>query len=258
MIMNYTENNDVMNSSLTIQTQALVSGGSSDAKNLSLVVRVLTGLVIPILFTIGLGANVVVLYVLRRRGIPLKNTAVILANVMFTDLISVLIILPLDFVFYVLDVTLPRMKEVFKIFVAIKNALIFLNCSFTMALTIERTKTATYLGKRRGDRLSKRVVLCLVTVWISSLGEVVMTFSTLTDSVTLPWKFKAAAQATYPSFRIMSAGTIIAMVLVLAATLVILVSLYRIRSFLLGLNEDAEQTFLVFISRTCYLICTND
>ena len=76
-----------------------------------------------------------------------------------------------------------------------------------------------------------------------------MTFNTLTDSVTLPWKFKAAAQATYPSFRIMSAGTIVAMVLVLAATLVILVSLYRIRSFLLGLNEDAEQTFQGFSKR---------
>ena len=76
MIVNHTEAIDVINSSLANQTQPLAIDGSSDVKNLSHAVRIFNGIIIPILFTIGLGTNLVVLHVLRRRGILLKNTTV--------------------------------------------------------------------------------------------------------------------------------------------------------------------------------------
>lgn len=50
-------------------------------------------------------------------------------------------------------------------------------------------------------------------------------------------------------FRTVSASTIIIMVSVLAATLVILVSLYCMRSFLLRFHSDSEQTFQEFSRR---------
>lgn len=193
--MNQTDVNDVINSSAVSQTQPLASDSSSDIKTLSRVVRVFNGIIVPILFTIGLGANLVVLHVLGRKGILLKNTTVVLANVMITDLISVLVILPHDFAFFVLEVTLPRANEVLKIRFAITNALIFLNCSLTMALTIERTKTATFLGQIKGDRLSQALTLSLAAIWLSSLGEAAFTYHAFSNNVQLPWTFSVKQQA---------------------------------------------------------------
>ena len=244
--MNQTDVNDVINSSAVSQTQPLASDSSSDIKTLSRVVRVFNGIIIPILFTIGLGANLVVLHVLRRKGILLKNTTVVLANVMITDLISVLVILPHDFAFFVLEVTLPRANEVLKIRFAITNALIFLNCSLTMALTIERTKTATFLGQIKGDRLSQALTLSLAAIWLSSLGEAAFRYHAFSNNVQLPWTFSGQAVSAISGGP--SAEVIIVMVLVLAAALVILVSLY-LMSFFRRLNEDSEQTFQGFFKR---------
>jgi len=193
--MDQTDVNDFINSSAVSQTQPLASDSSSDIKTLSRVVRVFNGIIVPILFTIGLGANLVVLHVLGRKGILLKNTTVVLANVMITDLISVLVILPHDFAFFVLEVTLPRANEVLKIRFAITNALIFLNCSLTMALTIERTKTATFLGQIKGDRLSQALTLSLAAIWLSSLGEAAFTYHAFSNNVQLPWTFSVKQQA---------------------------------------------------------------
>lgn len=106
--MNNTEDNSVINSSAINQTQSLSNDGSRAGNDLSLAVRIFNGIIISILFTIGASANLIVLHVLRRkrrRRILLKNTSVILANVMLADLLSCLIVLPHDLIFSVAYLT---------------------------------------------------------------------------------------------------------------------------------------------------------
>lgn len=245
--MNNTEDNSVINSSAINQTQSLSNDGSRAGNDLSLAVRIFNGIIISILFTIGASANLIVLHVLRRkRRILLKNTSVILANVMLADLLSCLIVLPHDLIFSVAYLTLPRSKEVLKVCFAIKNAMITLNCSFTMTLTLERTKTATYLGQRRRNRLSWSLKLCLAVIWLSGMAEAVITYMSQNEDERPLLPIKLLGQATSASSHCLSTGTIIAMVLVLAAALVILVSLYHTRRFLRRLNLDAERTFQGF------------
>lgn len=240
--MNNTEDNSVINSSAINQTQSLSNDGSRAGNDLSLAVRIFNGIIISILFTIGASANLIVLHVLRRkRRILLKNTSVILANVMLADLLSCLIVLPHDLIFSVAYLTLPGSKEVSKVCFAIKNAMITLNCGLTMTLTLERTKTATYLGQRRRNRLSWSLKLCLAVIWLSGMAEAVITYMSQNEDGR-----PLLGQATSASSHCLSTGTIIAMVLVLAAALVILVSLYHTRRFLRRLNLDAERTFQGF------------
>ena len=244
--MNATKMNAI-NSTSANQPESSADDDFIDGKDLSSVVRVFNGIMITLMFTIGLSANLLVLYVLRRRGILLKNTSVILANILITDLFCVLVVLPHDFTCFVLDLTLTQSNIVLKIFFAFKNILIFLNCGFTIALTIERTKTTTYLGKRRGDRLSQSLKFCLATIWFLGLGEGVITYQTVNESNTLPCKFSSPSARS--SARSLSAGSIIIMVIVLAASVVTLVSVYHIRSFLLRLNADSKQPFRGFPRR---------
>ena len=131
-----------------------------------------------------------------------------------------------------------------KICFALKNVLIFLNCGFTIALTIERTKTTTYLGKRRGDRLSQSLKFCLATIWFLGLGEGVITYQTVNESNILPSKF--SSQAARSSARSLSVDSIIIVVIVLAASVVTLLSVYHVRKFLLRLNADSKQPFRGF------------
>ena len=238
-----------INVSEATQTQLSARDGFHGGKHLSFAVRVLNGIIIFLLFTIGLCANVTVLHVLRRRNVLLKNTSVILNNIMITDLICVLIVLPLDFIFNALDVTLPRVTQMFKICLAIKNAMTFLNRGFTITLNIERTKTATYLGKRRGDDLSRTLIFCLATIWMASLGEAFITYRAVNDSNKLPWKRYPLGHETSASCRSQSAGTIVVTVLVLVTALVILASLYRIKRFLHGFNVHTQQNLQGFSRR---------
>lgn len=238
---------NAINSTSANQTESSADDDFIDGKDLSSAVRVFNGIMITLMFTIGLCANLLVLYLLRRGGILLKNTSVILANILITDLFCVLIVLPHDFTYFVLDLTLSQSNSVLKIFFAFKNVLIFLNCDFTIALTIERTKTTTYLGKRRGDRLSQSLKFCLAAIWFLGFGEGVITYQTVNESNILPCKF--SIQAGRSSARSLSAGSIITMVIVLAASLVTLVSVYHIRSFLLRLNADSKQSFRGFPRR---------
>ena len=252
-MLNYTEPYGlamIINFSEATLTQSPARDGFHDGKDLSFAVRVLNGIIIFLLFTIGLCTNVTVLHVLRRRKILLKNTSVILANVMITDLICVLIVLPHDFIFYAADVTLPRLRvtQMSKISLAIKNVMIFLNCGFTITLNIERTKTATYLGKRRGDDLSRPLVFCLATVWMASLGEAFITYRTVNDSNMLPRKRYLLGQ-TNASRRSQSAGIVVVIVLVLITALAILASLYRIKRFLHGFNVNTQQNLQSFSRR---------
>lgn len=247
--MNNTEDNSVINSSAINQTQSLSNDGSRAGNDLSLAVRIFNGIIISILFTIGASANLIVLHVLRRkrrRRILLKNTSVILANVMLADLLGCLIVLPHDLIFSVAYLTLPGSKEVSKVCFAIKNAMITLNCGLTMTLTLERTKTATYLGQRRRNRLSWSLKLCLAVIWLSGMAEAVITYMSQNEDERPLLPIKLLGQATSASSHCLSTGTIIAMVLVLAAALVILVSLYHTRRFLRRLNLDAERTFQGF------------
>ena len=244
-MLNYTEpfgRAMSINLSEDIPTQSPARDSFHDGKDLSFAIRVLNGIIIFLLFTIGLCTNVTVLHVLRRRKILLKNTSVILTNVMITDLICVLIVLPLDFISYAADITLPpsRLTQMSKISFAIKNVMIFLNCGFTITLNIERTKTATYFGKRRGDDLSRPLVLSLATIWMVSLGEAFITYRTVNVNNMLPRKRYPLGQ-TSASRRSQSAGIIVVMVLVLITALVILASLYRIKRFLYGFNVYTQQ-----------------
>ena len=217
-----------------------------DGQDLSSGARVFNGIMITLMFTIGLCANLLVLYLLRRRGILLKNTSVIsiLANILKTDLVCVVVVLPHDFIHFVLDLTLSPSSAVLKTWFAFKNALIFLNCGFTMTLTIERTKNTTYLGKKRGDRLSQSLRLCLAAIWFLGLGEGFITYQTVNQNNILSGKF--STQAARSSARSLPAGSIIMMVIVLAASLVTLISVYHIRSFLRRLTTDSKEPFRGF------------
>ena len=168
---------------------------------------------------------------------------------MLADLLGCLIVLPHDLIFSVAYLTLPRSKEVSKVCFAIKNAMITLNCGLTMTLTLERTKTATYLGQRRRNRLSWSLKLCLAVIWLSGMAEAVITYMSQNEDERPLLPIKLLGQATSASSHCLSTGTIIAMVLVLAAALVILVSLYHTRRFLRRLNLDAERTFQGFSKR---------
>lgn len=252
-MLNYTEPYGlamIINFSEATLTQSPTRDGFHDGKDLSFVVRVLNGIIIFLLFTIGLCTNGTLLHVLRRRKILLKNTSVILTNVMIADLICVVIVLPHDFISYTADVTLPRLRvtQMSKISLAIKNVMTFLNCGFTITLNIERTKTATYLGKRRGDQLSRPLVFCLATIWMASLGEAFITYRTVNDSNMLPRKRYLLGQ-TSASRRSQSASIIVVIVLVLITALVILASLYRIKRFLHGFNVNTQQNLQSFWGR---------
>lgn len=248
--MNYTEFSDAISSSTANQSQPLASDDSSHGNAFSLAARILNGIIISILFTFGIATNIIVLHVLRRRGILLKSTSVILINLMITDLIYCLVVLPQDFAFYVLQVTFPRANEVFKVCFVLKTVMIFLNCSFAIVLSIERLVTATYVGKRRGNHLSKSLILCFTVIWLSSLGEAAITYYTVKDNNILPWKL--SGHATSASSRCPSVGTIIAMLLLTAAVLTILFSFYRMRRFLRQTKQDAdENSFVDFSKRLC-------
>ena len=243
--MNYTEADDhIMNSTAANQSQLSVSDDSSDVNSFSLAARVVNGIVISSLFTFGIAANLVVLHVLKVRGILLKNTSVILTNLMITDLICCLVILPQEFALYVVDASFPHAKKMFKVCSVLKNAMIFLNCGFTMVLSVERRITATYIGRRRSRHLSKSLMLCLATVWLSSLGNAAVTYYTFKDGEHLPWKL--SGQTTSASSRCPSAGTILAWLVVLLASLTVLFSLHRMRSFLHRINTDAKEAFQSF------------
>ena len=209
-----------------------------DGGDLSLVVRIVTGIIICILFIFGTGANLVVLHILRVKGILLKNTSMILTNLMMTDLICCLVVLPQDFAFYVVGVTFSQAYSAFKIYSVMKNATIFLNCVFSIVLSVEHRTTATYIGRRRGRRLSKTLMLCLATIWLSSLGAAVATYYTLRKSNPSPWKLPG--QVSSASSRSPSAGNILVMILVLVATLIPLFSLHRMRSFLHKVYSDDD------------------
>lgn len=234
MKMNFTEVSDAVNAFSTNQTRSPASDDYSDGNTISLAARIFNGIIISILFKFGIASNALVLHVLRTQtGILLKNTSVILINLMIADLICCLVVLPSDFAFYVLQYTFPR---TFKVFFVLKTVMIFLNCSFTIVLSIERFITATYVGNRRGNHLSKLLILCLLAIWLSSLGDATITYYTFKDRNQLPWKLPGLANSA--SSRCPSAGTVIAVILVLAAILTILFSLYRIRSFLHVVKQD--------------------
>lgn len=220
----------IVNTSLTDQLQSFVSDKFTNGSDFSLAGRVINGIIICILFIFGTGANLVVLHVLRVKGILLKNTSTILINLMITDLISCLAVLPQDFLFYVVNVTFPQAYNAFKIYSVLKNATIFLNCGFSIVLSVERCSTTTYIGRRRGRRLSKSLMLCLATVWLSSVGAAAITYHTLRESN--PLSRKLAGQISSSSSRCPSAGSILVMILVVVALLTLLFSLRRMRSFL--------------------------
>lgn len=209
-----------------------------DGGDLSLVVRIVTGIMICILFIFGTGANLVVLHILRVKGILLKNTSMILTNLMITDLICCLVVLPQDFAFYVVGVTFSQAYSAFKIYSVLKNTTIFLNCVFSIVLSVEHRTTVTYIGRRRGRRLSKALMLVLATIWLSSLGAAVATYYTLRKSNPSPWKL--SGQVSSASSRSPSAGNILVMFLVLVATLIPLFSLHRMRSFLHKVYSDDD------------------
>lgn len=251
--MNCSEGDDhIVNSSVTNQPETLVSDDSIDGGDFSLAVRVVNGIIICILFIFGTGANLVVLHVLRITGILLKNTSMILANLMITDLICCLVVLPQDFAFYVVDAPFPQANKAFKVYSVLKNATIFLNCGFSIVLSVERRTTATYIGRRRGRHLSKSLMLCLATVWLSSLGAAVVTYYTFRESNPLPWKLSGHVSSA--SSRCPSAGSILILILVLVATLTLLFSLHGMRRFLHRKytddnNADAKETFQGFSKR---------
>ena len=230
-IMNSSKDDEpIANTSVTDQLQSFVSDKFINEGDFSLAGRVINGIIICILFIFGTGANLVVLHVLRVKGILLKNTSTILINLITTDLICSLVVLPQDFAFYVVNATFPQAYNAFKIYSVLKNATMFLNCGFSIVLSVERRITATYLGRRRGQRLSKSLMLCLATVWLSSVGAAAVTYYTLRESNPLPRKL--LGQASSASSRCPSAGNIMVMILVFVALLTVLFSLRRMRSFL--------------------------
>lgn len=77
----------------------------------------------------------------------------------------------------------------------------------------------------------------MAAIWLSTLGEAIITYRSFKDSKPLPWKLSGLA--TSARSRCPSAGTIIAAILFLAAIITTLRSLYRIRSFLFAINQDA-------------------
>ena len=214
----------IVNTSVTDQLQSFVSDKFINEGDFSLAGRVVNGIIICILFIFGTAANLVVLHVLRVKGILLKNTSTILTNLMITDLICCLVVLPQDFAFYVVIATFPQAYNTFKIYSVLKNATIFLNCGFSIVLSVERRSTATYIGRRRERRLSKSLMLCLATVWLSSVGAAAVTYYTLPRQL--------SGQISSASSRCPSAGNILVMILVLVALLTLLFSLRRMRSFL--------------------------
>ena len=237
----------IMNSTATNQSELLVSEDSSEGIYFSLAARVVNGIIISILFAFGIGGNVMVLHAIRVRGILLKNTSIILTHLIITDLICCLAVLPQDFAFYVVNATFPQVKKLFKVCSILKNAMIFLNCGFATILSVERHSTVTYIGRRRSHHLSKALMLCLIAVWLASLIDAVVTYYTFNDSNQLPWKLPG--QATNASSRRPSAGTILALVLVLVATITVLFSLHRLRSFLHQINTEAKEAFQGFSKR---------
>ena len=244
----------ILNSSVTDQHRSFVSDKFINEGDFSLAGRVVNGIIICILFMFGTAVNLVVLHVLRVKGILLKNTSTILTNLMITDLICCLVVLPQDFAFYVVDATFPQAYNTFKIHSVLKNATIFLNCGFSIVLSVERRSTATYIGRRRERRLSKSLMLCLATVWLSSVGAAAVTYYTLSrESNPLPRQL--SGQISSASSRCPSAGNILVMILVLVALLTLLFSLRRMRSFLNKKfrtdNNTAvtKETFLGFSKR---------
>ena len=236
----------IVNSSVTNELQSFLSDKSIKGADFSLTARVVNGIIICILFIFGTCANLVVLHVLRAKGILLKNTSMILTNLMITDVICCLVVLPQEFAFYVVEATFPQAHNAFKIYSALKTATIFLNCGFSIVLSVERRTTATYIGRRRGWRLSKSLMLCLATVWLSSMGAAAVTYYTLREGNPLPWKL--SGQVYSASSRCPSVGNILVMILVLVATLTLLFSLHRMRSFLqkkftADNNALAKETF---------------
>lgn len=221
----------------TNHTESSATDAFNDGNDFSAAVRVFNGTFIALLFTTGLWANILVLHVLRKSRILQKNTSVILANIMITDLLCALTVLPYDFIRFALDLSLSQDNSIFKTITAFKNGLAFLNCGLTITLTVERTKTATYFGRRRGDHLSRPLTLCLGVIWLSSMGEAVITYATVNSSNTLPWKRPGKSSGT------LSAGDTIFIVIVLTTYLVILISLYLITSFLRRLNAETEKMF---------------
>ena len=239
----------IVNTSVTDQLQSFVSDKFINEGDFSLAGRVVNGIIICILFIFGTAANLVVLHVLRVKGILLKNTSTILTNLMITDLICCLVVLPQDFAFYVVDATFPQAYNAFKIYSVLKNATIFLNCGFSIVLSVERRSTATYIGRRRERCLSKSLMLCLATVWLSSVGVAAVTYYTLKERNLLPRQL--SGQISSASSRCPSAGNILIMILVLVALLTLLFSLRRMRSFLhkkfrTDYNTVAKETFLGF------------
>ena len=222
--------NLIVNSSVTDRLQCFASDKSIHGGDFSLAARVVNGIIICILFIFGTGTNLVVLHVLRGKGILLKNTSMILTNLMITDLICCLVVLPQDFAFYVVEATVPPAYIAFRMYSVLKNATIFLNCGFSIVLSVERRTTATYIGRRRERGLSKSLMVCLATVWLSSLGTAGVTYNTLRERTPLPWTL--SGQVSNASSRCPSAGNILVMIIVLVATLTLLFSLHRMRSFL--------------------------
>lgn len=240
MPMNCTEESDVTNTASTNQSQLLASG--DDAFNIgntiSLATRIFNGIIIAILFTFGIATNIILLYVLRRRrGILLRNTSVILINLIISDLTSCLVVVPHDFAFSALQINYPQAKEMFKASFVLKTVMIFLNCNLTIVLSIERYNTATYVGKRRKNHLSTSLIVCLAAIWLATLVEAIITYCSFKESNPLPWKLSGLATSTRS--RCPPAGTIIAAVLVLVAIITTLFSLCRMQSFLQAINQDA-------------------
>ena len=248
MIMNDMKiDGHVMNSTATNQSEVFVSEDSSQGISFSLTARVINGIIIIILFTFGIGANVMVLHVIRVRGILLKNTSIILTHLIITDVLSCLAVLPQDFAFYVVNATFLQAREVFKLCSVLKNTMIFLNCGFAIVLSVERHSTATFLGRRRSHHVSKPLMFCLAALWLASLGDAVVTYYTFKDSNQLPWKLPG--QESSASSRRPSAGTILVLVFVIVATLIVLFSLHRMRSFLHQINIEGKEEFQGFSKR---------
>ena len=131
----------------------------------------------------SIATNIIILYVIRRRrGILFRDTSVILINLIISDLTSCLVVLPHDFAFYALQASFPQAKQMSKAFFVLKTVMIFLNCNLTIVLSIKRYNTATFVSRRRKNHLSKPLILCLAVIWLTTLGEAIITYRSFKDS----------------------------------------------------------------------------
>ena len=193
---------------------------------LSLASRMVNGALLFILFAVGILANITVYRIIRKPGVLFKKTTLILLNLVATDLLGCVLVIPMEFLQYVLNVVPSSAPIYSSIYFSFSNFTLWMDCSCVILLSLDRKELIRRPFTANRSRSAARVVKnALVGAWILAAGEAVLTYFTSSDRV--PWKFYHKGV-----FHIFEPGNLIANLFVFITIFTVVISFCMARQHL--------------------------